>query len=66
MLNGMVLSKDYGRERPDEEGGSADLLSDNSSHRCILLLPSDINGPPIFQNFGQTVATLINHIPARV
>src|SRR5580658_7761481 len=47
---GLVL-KSRGRQRPYEDGGSADSVPDTSSHRCRLLLPSGMNGPPFFRNF---------------
>lgn len=35
---------------PHEDGGSADSVPEISSHRCRLLPPSDMNGPPFFRN----------------
>jgi hypothetical protein len=66
MLNWIVFSKDYGRQRPYEEGGSADSVPDTSSHRCRLLLPSDIYGPPFFEIVGSVLLPLVDNIPAGV
>ena len=50
-----------------EDGGSADSVPDTSSHRCRLLLPSDMNGPPFFWNcWADRTATLDQGIPAGV
>jgi hypothetical protein len=42
---------DYDLGWSQEDGGSADSVPDTSSHR-MKLLPSDMNGPPFFENWG--------------
>jgi len=42
---------DYDLGWSQEDGGSADSVPDTSSRR-MKLLPSDMNGPPFFKNWG--------------
>ena len=46
----VIVAQETTAAKAVEDGGSADSVPDTSSHRCRLLLPSDMNGPPFFRN----------------